>query len=248
MRALVLAAGQATRLRPITDGLPKCLLEVGGRSLLAHLLSALAGHGIADVLIVTGYRRRQIEAPVRSMDVDPPLAVRLAENPRYAQTNNLYSVWVTREALVGSPFVILYADILFDPEILKRCLEGPGEICLAVSRELFEESKKVKSEGDRVLGVSKSVPLADATGTFLGIARFSAPGGVLFYAEVEELVRQSATDQYFTAAVERLIAKGVPVHCSVTSGLSWIDIDGPEELARARQEILPRIQAPRMPR
>ncbi|MFQ5881666.1 MAG: sugar phosphate nucleotidyltransferase [Candidatus Methylomirabilales bacterium] len=243
MKALILAAGQATRLRPFTEVTPKCLLGVGDKPILAHLLDALAGQGIADALIVTGYLGEQIRGFVDGTDAGSPVAVTVVENPRYAETNNLYSVWVSRKALAGSPFVVLYADILFDPDILKGCLEGPGEICLAVSRELYEESKKVKTRGNQVLAVSKGVPPPEANGTFLGIARFSSHGGRLLFAEIEDLIRQHATDQYFTAAVERLIAKGVPVHCSVTSGLAWIDIDGPQELTRARQEILPRIGA-----
>jgi len=243
VRALVLAAGQAIRLRPFTEETPKCLLDVGGRPLLAHLLDALAAQRIAEAVIVTGYLGEQIRAFVGRTGVGRPFPVTVVENPRYAETNNLYSVWVSREQLLGFPCVICYADILFHPDILKGCLEGPGEICLAVSQEIHAESKKVAARGTRVLAVSKTVPPAEVTGTFLGIARFSSDGGRLFLAEIERLTQEGATDEYYTAALERLIATGVPVHCSVTTGLSWIDIDGPKELDRAREEVLPRIVA-----
>ena len=125
MRALVLAAGQATRLRPFTVETPKCLLDVGGRPILAHLLDALAAQRIAEAVIVTGYLGEQIRAFVRGTAIGHPFPVTVVENPRYAETNNLYSVWVSRAQLLGSPFVICYADILFHPDILKACLEGP---------------------------------------------------------------------------------------------------------------------------
>jgi choline kinase len=243
VRALVLAAGQAIRLRPFTVETPKCLLDVGGRPILAHLLDALAAQQIAEAVIVTGYLGEQIGAFMRGTGVRCPFPVTLVENPRYAETNNLYSVWVSRERLLGSAFVICYADILFHPDILRACLEGPGDICLAVSEEIHAESKKVAARGTRVRAVSKMVPPAEVTGTFLGIARFSSDGGRLFFAEIEQLTREGATHEYYTAALERLIAKGVPVHCSVTRGLSWIDIDGPKELNQAREEVLPRIVA-----
>jgi choline kinase len=150
---------------------------------------------------------------------------------------------VSRDRLLGSPFVICYADILFHPDILKGCLGGPGEICLAVSTEIHAESKKVTARETRVLAVSKAVPPAEVTGTFLGIARFSSEKGRLFFTEIERLTQEGATNEYYTAALERLIAQGVPVHCSVSTGLSWIDIDGPRELERAREEVLPRIVA-----
>ncbi|HET7853640.1 MAG TPA: NTP transferase domain-containing protein, partial [Candidatus Methylomirabilis sp.] len=179
MRALVLAAGQAIRLRPFTVESPKCLLDVGGKPILAHLLDALAAERITEAVIVTGYLGEQIRAFVRGTGVRRPFPVTFVENPRYAETNNVYSVWVSRERLLGSAFVICYADILFHPDILKGCLEGPGEICLAVSEEIHAESKKVTARGSRVLAVSKAVPAAEVTGTFLGIARFSSDGGRL---------------------------------------------------------------------
>lgn len=248
MRALVLAAGRATRLRPFTEEIPKCLLEVGGKPILAHLLDVLAGQGITDAVIVTGYLGAQIRAFIRELSGQGVLPVTVVENPRYAETNNVTSVWVTRQVLLGSAFVVLYADILFDPDILKGCLDGPGEICLAASREIYAESKKVQAHGTRVRAVSKAVSPAEATGTFLGIARFSGQGGQLLFAEIDDLVREQATDEYYTAGVERLIAKGVPVHCSMTTGLPWIDIDGPADLKRAHEEILPRIAATPFPR
>jgi choline kinase len=214
-------------------------LDVGGRPILAYLLDALAAEGIGEAVIVTGYLGEQIRAFAQGAG----FPVTVVENPRYADTNNLTSVWVSRERLIGSPFVICYADILFHPDILKGCLEGPGDICLAVSEEIHAESKKVTARGNRVLAVSKTVPPAEVTGTFLGIARFAGDGGRLFLAEIERLTQDGATDEYYTAALERLIATGVPVHCSVTRGLPWIDIDGPKELDRAREEILPRIGA-----
>jgi choline kinase len=243
VRALVLAAGAATRLRPLTARTPKCLLDIGGKSILARLLDTLAGQGISEAYLVTGYCAGKIRAFAAGLDGQSPLRVTVVENPRYRETNNITSVWVARPVLTGSAFLICYADILFHPAILQGCLEAPGEICLAVSREIHPESKKVATRGSHVLAVGKGIPAAEVTGTFLGIARFSPDGGRLLFAEVEVLLHEGATGEYYTAAVARVIAKGVTVHCAVASGLPWIDIDGPEELARARETILPQIGA-----
>lgn len=248
MKAVVLAAGRGTRLQPLTADLPKCLLQVGGRPLLASLLETLASLGIAETCLVTGYLQEQIRAFVESATASLPLTFTFVENPRYAETNNLHSLWVARDQMEGSPFVVLYADILFHPTILQGCLRGPGAICLAVSREIYEETMKVVHDRDRILAVSKAISPQEATGTFLGIARFSVEGGRLLFAELEALVKHEAPALYFTAALERLIAKGFPVHCSVTSGLPWIDIDGAAELMQAQREILPRMRPVHTPR
>jgi len=242
VKAVILAAGRGTRLRPLTADLPKCLLQVGGRPLLASLLEILASLGIAEICLVTGYLQEQIRTFVETVISSLPLTFTFVENPRYAETNNLHSLWVARDQVEGFPFVVLYADILFHPAILQGCLQGPGEIRLAVSREIYGETMKVVDDGEQVLAVSKAISSREATGTFLGIARFSVKGGRLLFTELEELVEADSSALYFTDALERLITKGFPVHCSVTSGLPWIDIDGPTELTQAQREIIPRIR------
>jgi choline kinase len=203
---------------------------------------------MAEVCLVTGHLQEKIRAFVETVASSLPLTFTFVENPRYAETNNLHSLWVARDQVEGSPFVVLYADILFHPAILQGCLQGPGEICLAVSREIYGETMKVVNNGELVLAVSKAISSREATGTFLGMARFSEKGGRLLFAELAGLVKQDTSARYFTAALERLIVKGFPVHCSVTSGLPWIDIDGPAEFDQAQRAMMPNIKPVSLPR
>lgn len=234
MKALILAAGRATRLHPLTADTPKCLLDVGGRSLLEYQLDALAGSGVAEVLIVTGHRADAIHRFAARAARRYPFRLTLLHNPLYAETNNLYSAWIAREQVEGLPCFILHADVLFHKAILPGCLASPGDICLVIDREILGETMKVTSQGDRITAVSKSILPGEATGTFIGIARFSGRGSRLFFEEMRGFIQQARTDLYFTAAIEALIARGVPVGYSLTGGLPWMDIDTPEELEQAK--------------
>lgn len=247
MKALILAAGRATRLRPLAEATPKCLLDISGKPILEHQLDALAilrqaqdtAHRIEEVIVVTGYRSEQIREFIGWTSHRCPFPIRTIENPLYATTNNLYSVFVARSEIGGLSCLILYSDVLFHPAILSyptpNTQHPTPDICLFIDRKVAEETAKVKLEGDQVVAVGKAIDPQEAMGTFIGIAKFSEKGSRLLFEEVERLVEKEEVGLYVTAALEGLIAKGVPVHYKAVEGLPWFDIDTPEELEKARK-------------
>lgn len=242
MKAVLLAAGRSTRLYPLTADTPKCLLEIGGKTLLEHQLDALAGCRIEEIIIVTGYLKHLLENKIAEISVRYSFKFTLIENSRFAETNNIYSLWTARELLNDSEFLVLHADVLFHPEILRAGAHAEGDIALVADREVLEETMKLKLNANgRVISVGKHVRMDEASGTFLGIAKFSGEGGRLMLGEVDKLIAENETNAYFTLAIERLLAQNREVRASMTGGLPWIEIDFPEELGRAQTEILPLI-------
>ena len=104
MKAVILAAGMASRLRPLTEHTPKCLLKIGERSLLERSMDAIIAGGISDFVIVTGYLHEQIEQFVTSHYADS-IKVRFIHNEVYDSTNNIYSLWLARPAVDGEDFL-----------------------------------------------------------------------------------------------------------------------------------------------
>jgi choline kinase len=243
LRAVILAAGSSTRLYPLTKETPKCLLEVGGKTLIEHQLGALDDVRVSEAIVVTGYLSHMLEAKLDSLRARYGFKISLADNPRYAETNNVYSLWVAKDRLAGGPFLCLHADVLFHPRILRAAAASPEEVCLVADREVLEETMKLKVDGPRVTAVGKHVSMEEASGTFLGLAKFSESGGGLMMAEVERVIEAGQTGAYFTSAVERLIGDGARVGVCYTEGLPWIEIDFPDELERARSRVYPRISA-----
>jgi choline kinase len=239
LKAVILAAGSSTRLYPLTQDRPKCLLDIGGKTLLAHQLEALAQCQVRDVVIVVGYLADRMRQAINAVQL--PLSVSVVHNPQYATTNNLYSLWSAREQLWETPFVCLHADVLFHPQILRQCLAAASDICLAVDREIHEETMKVAITAGTVTQIGKGIKPEAIAGTFLGIAKCSATAGKRVLQAAETLVAAGETMGYFTVAIERVIAQGTPVGFALTDGLPWIEIDVPVELERARQEIYPQI-------
>jgi choline kinase len=237
MKTVILAAGTASRLRPITDALPKCLLEVGGKSLLGRALETLASRGLDDIVLVTGYREDQIRSVVRR-DF-PHLSVEMISNPRYSSTNNIYSLWLTRETIRGHGMLLLDGDILFDVKILDLLLGSGHEDCLAVrtGRDLGREEIKVRvDQRGGVTDIGKDVDPRAALGESIGIELFSAEFVEALSAELQHLVQhQGLVTIFYEAAFQRAIDRGRFLFAVDTGALPCIEIDTVEDLTSAHK-------------
>lgn len=231
--AVLLAAGEGTRLYPYTHERPKCLVEVGGRPLLDRALAALEQAGVDEVVIVTGYREDVLAAWLAQRP--HRLKVTLVRNELYASTNNAYSLWTARVAVPGA-FVLLDGDLLFETRVLTTLLAASGEAALAVERrrELGDEEMKVLEAADgTVAAVSKTVEVAQAIGESVGLARFSAAAAQRLWARLGAQIEAGQTRVYYELAFEQLIADGLAFHISDVTGLSCMEIDTPTDLAAA---------------
>jgi len=101
---------------------PKCLIEVDEATILDHQLEALSTAGIKDVAIVVGYEMEQITAYVRARSLSGNQRIHFIENPAFAVTNNIYSLWLACDWLRGDSFTVLNADVIFEPEILQSAV------------------------------------------------------------------------------------------------------------------------------
>ena len=124
MRMILLAAGQGTRLRPLTDTKPKCLIELGRKSLLDWQLEVASLSGISDVVVVGGYMAEQLTRK----------GLRVIINPNYGSTNMAYSLFCA-EAEFGDGFILSYGDIVYSPDILKRLMVDQSPIGVIVDRD-----------------------------------------------------------------------------------------------------------------
>ncbi len=239
--AIILAAGRGGRLGPLTAERPKCLLRVGTSSLLDHQLDALRGQGLESVMVVAGYCADAVEAELAGR-------ASLLLNPRHAETNSLYSLWLAREH-ARDGFVLVNADVLFDPEILRRVLASPHPEVLAVERrQRFEaEEMKVELQGERILALGKSLPSERAQAENVGVLKFSAAGAKVFFDKVEELLTAGAEKQFVPYGFNAIAAEH-PLYAVPIEGLPWTEIDFVEDLLRAREEIWPAILARRATR
>lgn len=236
MRFVIVAAGTASRLRPLTNDTPKCLLDVGGRPLLGRVLSTIAAAGATEIVIVTGFLEHLIQAAVREWA--PELSVTFVSNPEYETTNNACSLLLARPRVAGAEFVLLDSDILFEPGVLQAVLASPHENALALrpADDLGDEEIKCElDEAGRVLAIGKHVPPGRAAGESIGIERFSARASRRLFEVLEERVRgRGLVREYYEASFQQLIEEGVAIHAVSVGGLYCAEIDTLDDLSAAR--------------
>lgn len=239
MKAIILAAGKGTRL----DGAavkPKCLVEVGGATLLHRQIEALRTANINRIVVVVGFGADSIREECGS-------AVEFVENKDFATTSSLYSLWLAREHLLDG-FVVLNSDVLFHPQILANLLDSSIDDALLISKTehqaspLGDEEMKVKLEGGLVVDISKEMDPLEADGENVGIVKFSAAGAKVLVGYMNMLIANGGVKDWAPRAF-REFAQNHPLLALSTDGLPWIEIDFPEDYQRAVSEVYPRIES-----
>ena len=188
MIGVILAAGMAKRLRPLTDERPKCLLSVGERTLLERTVDAQIAAGIDEWVVVTGYRAEMIRTFLT--EHYPGRLFHFIDNPDYAHNNNIFSLWLSRPFADGKDFLLMDSDILFDPQIIPTVI-NTADSALAVNRhELGDEEMKVVVDADgRITEISKTCDAAQAIGESVGIEKITAQYSTALFRELEKARR-----------------------------------------------------------
>jgi len=228
MKAVILAAGCSTRLYPLTLDTPKCLLSLGKKKILDYALDNLKRAGISNIILVTGYLNDKIADYVTS-DTE------IIYNPRYADTNNIYSLWSAGSEFGTDDMLILYSDLLFHMKILNNILKRDGDIVLAVDEKVNEETERVKIKNGKITYIGKNIETPESAGIFLGLAKISKNAGKAVLKKLEEYISRGETSGYFTAVLNDLISEGQKVFFSRATDLPWIEIDTKEDLKRAKE-------------
>lgn len=234
-QAVILAAGTGSRLRPLTDTSPKCLLTIGKETILDCLLRHLAQGGVLSAVIVVGYLAEKIGAHLEAHP--PPLDVKLVENPAYATTNNAASLFVTQNALREEGFLLCDGDVLLRGEPIRRLREEPEACALLVDSTVSlgaEEMKVITSPSGRVLLLSKELDPARCQGESIGVQKVGGPAVGLLWEELGRMMREGRENAYYEEAFQHLIDKGVAFQSVPVDGESWMEIDDLADLENAR--------------
>ena len=242
MRAIILAAGKGSRLNGSTEETPKCLVKVGGVTLIERQIAVLQDAGLDDITVVVGCQGDSVRRTCG-------YGISYVENARYAQTNSLYSLWMAR-ALLYEGFVVLNCDVLFHPALLDDLLSARHEDALLLAYRgaddppFGDEEMKVKVRGGRVIDISKEMAPDEADGENLGIVKFGARGAAILVEIMDRLVAAGSLRAWAPRGFAEF-AQMRPLHAIGTRGLPWIEIDFPEDYRRAVRDILPQIERER---
>ena len=238
MKAIILAAGMASRLRPLTLHTPKSLLTIDVKSLLQRSMDALIQNGIKDFVIVTGYLHEKIEAFVKEQYADT-ISVKFIYNNVYDSTNNIYSLWLARPEAEGEDFLLLDSDLLYDPQIITEVMANKAaNVLTLIKHDLGEEEMKVVTDADGVIKeISKTCNPSDAAGESLGIEKIGKEYSAALYKELEVMMNtEHLENKFYELAFERLIPQGHTYNVLDVSHLFSCELDTVEDFENAKHD------------
>jgi len=231
VKAIILAAGQGTRLLPFTREHPKCLVPVDGKAILDHQIDALRAAGIADILIVGGYRVDQLERHLAAMSATARPA--LLCNPFWSVANSIGSVWAARGAL-DRPFCLLNGDTILAPAVIAAALAaarpGVGLVVEASPAFALDDMRVAVTDG-RITAVGKDLD-EEADHRSLGVIVASGGGERAYADALDAVICDTGGAQRFHHAVVDHLARTGTVAALVNSNPQWIEIDRPEDIER----------------
>jgi choline kinase len=229
MRAIILAAGRGRRLEASGWTAPKCLLPVGTTTILDNMLDALAAHGVDELVFVVGYRQDEVRRHVEARAA----ALAWVENPDFAETNTINSLWRARE-FMDADFLYFNADVLFHRDVLGRLLAGPGSRLAVDRKKCGDEEVKVVLDGTRVRRIGKALDPALCAGEFIGIAKFAAADNPAFIEALRRRnVERGEVKLFFEAAVDDVLDSR-PMQAVDVSDLPSIEVDFPDDWKAAQ--------------
>jgi choline kinase len=234
VKAIILSAGQGRRLLPLTAQIPKCLVEVCGRTLLEWQLHALADAAVKVVTVVVGFgaddvERHIIERAPSGMDV------RTLVNPLWNRADNLVSCLAAHGEMTED-FLLINGDTLFEPAVVTRlCASRGNPVSLAVaSKALYDDDDmKVWCDAGRVTRIGKDLPIDRVGGEAIGMSLYRGAGPRLLGDALQEVAGEPGADRrWYLSAVDRLARRGL-VHAESVDDLGWVEIDYLHDLAPA---------------
>jgi choline kinase len=239
MRAIILAAGVGWRLKPHTETTPKSLMEIGGKSLLRRYLETFAALGLPEAVLVVGHLKEQVTAEAARGPAE--VEVRFVVNEQFTR-GNILSLWHARHEF-DDDILIMDGDVLFPRELLARVIAFPDVNAIAVDERFQDtgEEQKVVCEDGWVVEVTKKISGDPRVrGEAVGILRLSADAAEVLRGILEEFIETGKDSLEYEDAFRELAAE-VPIGVVEIGDLPWIEIDFEEDLAHAREDILPEV-------
>jgi choline kinase len=236
-KAIILSAGQGSRLGHLTDDRPKCLIDFNGRTLLDRQLDALAANGVEEAVVVTGFRDDQIEAALkRRGDIGP--TVRTVYNPFYKVADNLGSLFVAKNEIQGD-VLVWNGDTLVSETLMARVVGNQDQdgICVTIDRKPGydeDDMKVVVDDAGRLHAIGKRLDMGEVNAESIGLLAFRGAGAQTFRHAIERAMRSSEGTTIWYLRVIHQIAQEAPVWTLDINGEEWGEVDFPEDVESAQ--------------
>jgi len=233
MKAIILSAGQGSRLGHLVDDRPKCLIDFNGRSLLDRQLDTLEANGVHEAVVVTGFHDELVSQALARRSGGPQ--VRTIFNPFYKVADNTGSLFMAREELSGD-CLVWNGDTLVSRALMRRVIaNAQSGICVTIDRKdsYDDDDMKVVEEGGRLKAIGKRIS-EGVNAESIGLLAFRDGGAEQFRAAIEEAMRTPEGTTIWYLRVINHIAQSRDVWTLDIEGEEWGEVDFPQDVENAR--------------
>ena len=246
VKAIIVAAGHDKRIEPLNGDIPKCLLDVKGKTILERQIENIRSCGIKDIIIIKGYKQELIDIP----------NVKYYINPDFEKTGIVASLFFAEKEM-NTDFIFLYSDIIFDKRLLEKLLKNDSDVCLVADLDWKKrynervtrstgEVELVEVRDDYITKIGKNIDPKKGYGEFIGLAIFSKKGADILKKCYRTALKQyknkkfhespSITEAYFTDMIQEIINTNFQINHLDVYG-DWIEIDTFEDYRKAWSEV-----------
>ena len=227
MKAIILSAGRGSRLLPLTETRPKCLLPIGNTTVLGRQLDTLEAAGVTEAVVVTGFMAALVEQEVAGRA--GMMKVTTFYNPFYQIADNLASCWMVRDHM-NSDFLLINGDTLFEQALLNDVLSSPHILPVQVTIDrkggYDSDDMKVQLDGTRLRAIGKALPAEKADAESIGMLRFTGEGPGIYRAKLEQMMRTpEGVSNWFLKAIDAIANTTGQVGTFSIEGRRWNEID-----------------------
>ncbi len=253
MKVIILAAGEGKRLQPLTNNLPKCMVELNGKPILYHQIECLRRNGIIDINVCVGYARNKINCD----------SVKYYYNPEFSKTNMVYTLFCAKELLNSDDDILIsYGDIVYNDKVLNTIVNDKSKIGVVVDRNWFDywsermenplddaETLKIDEQGYIYELGKKPTSYDEIEGQYMGLLKLTGHGVSIFKKVFHDAIKQGeilgkpVENAYMTDFLQHIIEQNYLVQ-SVPVASDWVEIDTINDLElEVTSQRLMRIQA-----
>lgn len=240
MKGVILAAGIGSRLSPLTEDKPKCLVDVAGKKILDYQLDSYRNAGIKNIIIVVGYKGYLIEEYCKYIR---DLNIEIIYNTDYENTNNMYSLYLAKSKIYNQSFILNNADVAIDIDIISSLVRSSIDNLVAVDIGLYnEESMKISCDNGFISDISKNIPYENAVGCSIDFYKISSIASTLLLDEVSNIIEMGNKKDWTEVALQTIFKKGlVKFEVLGIGNKKWIEIDNLRDLYLA-DEVFSQIK------